>query len=54
MKIGLKLVNMKNRKSFIKYFDTEHQRECYIRRAKHFKNIVVLERVDEYEIGKCN
>ena len=54
MKIGLKLVNMKNRKAFIKYFDTEYKRECYIRRAKHFKNIVVLERVNDYEIKKCN
>lgn len=46
MKIGLKLVNMKTRKAFIKYFDTEYQRECYIRKSKYFKNIIILERVD--------
>lgn len=46
MKIGLKLVNTKTRKAFIKYFDTECERQAFIRKSKYFKNIIILERVD--------
>lgn len=49
MQIALKLYNLKSGKAFIKYFESEYKRECFIRKSKYFKDIVILERVDEYE-----
>lgn len=44
MEIGLELINIKTRKKFTKYFDTEYQRQCFIRKSKYFKNIIVIEK----------
>ena len=46
MIIGLKLRNLKNGKEFIKRFDTEYKRQCFLAKQKYFKNIVVLEIVN--------
>ena len=43
MKIGLKLLDIRTKKIFIKYFDTEYKRDLFIRKSRYFKNILILE-----------
>ena len=40
--IYITIVNLKTNKTFKKYFDTEFERDKYVRRSKYFKNIMVL------------
>lgn len=44
------LMNLKTNKSFKKYFDTEFERDKFIRKSKYFKNIMILNKGDIYEI----
>lgn len=37
--IKLKLIDLKTLKTFYKYFETEFERDKYLRRLKYFKNI---------------
>ena len=45
MKIYLIMLNLKTMKTFKKYFETEYERDLYIRKSRYFKNIKV------YDIG---
>ena len=49
MRLGLKLYDYRSKREFIKYFDTEYQVQCFLRRKRFNKNISILERVYEYE-----
>ena len=49
MKIYLVLINLKTMTTFKKYFETEFERDLYIRRARFFKNIKVYDVGEEYE-----
>lgn len=48
MKIGLKLLDIRTKKTFIKYFDTEYKRDLFIRKSRYFKNILILEKECNY------
>lgn len=39
--IRLKLLNIKSGKSFYKIFNTEYEKQCFIRKSKYFKNILI-------------
>lgn len=49
MKIYLVMLNLKTMKTFKKYFETEFERELYIRKSRFFKNIKVFDIGEEYE-----
>lgn len=51
MKILLKLYNKKNKKVFYKEFATEFERQKFISKSKYFKNIIILEKLDNYKGG---
>lgn len=46
-KIFVEIIDLKTMKTFKKYFETEFERDKYIRKSKHFKNIKVLRNKDE-------
>lgn len=46
-KVFVEILDLRTMKTFKKYFDTEFERDKYIRKSKHFKNLKVLTRVDE-------
>ena len=48
-KIVLKIYDKKNDRVFFKEFQTEFERDKYIRRSKYFKNLIVMKNnIDEY------
>lgn len=48
-KIVLKIYSKKNDKIFFKEFQTEFERDKYLRRSKYFKNLIVMKNsIDEY------
>ena len=48
-KIVLKIYDKKNDRVFFKEFQTECERDKYIRRSKYFKNLIVMKNnIDEY------
>lgn len=47
MKISIQILDLRTNKVFTKEFKTEFERDKYIRRSKHFKDLKVLTRVDE-------
>lgn len=49
MKIWVVLLNMKTGKEFKKYFDTEFERDKFVRRSRYFTNIRVLSWGESYE-----
>ena len=49
MKIYLIMLNLKTMKTFKKYFETEYERDKYIRRTRFFKNIKVYDVGEEYD-----
>ena len=40
--IKIKLLNKSNGKTFIKYFDTEFERDKFIRKLKYSKKIILI------------
>jgi hypothetical protein len=52
MKPYLDLCNVKLRKKFRKYFDTEYERNKFADRLKFSKKLVVLDRGEEYVYNK--
>lgn len=49
MKIYLIMLNLKTMKTYKKYFETEFERDKYIRRTRFFKNIKVYDIGEEYD-----
>ena len=48
-KIVLKIYDKKNDRVFFKEFQTEFERDKYLRRSKYFKNLIVMKsNIDEY------
>lgn len=48
-KIVLKIYDKKNDRIFFKEFQTEFERDKYLRRSKYFKNLIVIKNsIDEY------
>ena len=48
-KIVLKIYDKKNDRVFFKEFQTEFERDKYIRKSKYFKNLIVMKNnIDEY------
>ena len=48
-KIVLKINDKKNDRVFFKEFQTEFERDKYLRRSKYFKNLIVMKNnIDEY------
>ena len=43
MQIKIKLRNVKTGKEFYKYFETEFEKDKYIRRIKYFKNLILVD-----------
>lgn len=41
-KVRLRVYDKKNGKEFIKEFETEFERDKYIRRSKYFKNLIII------------
>lgn len=50
--IKLKIYNKKTGKIFFKEFDTEFERDKYVRKSKYFKNLIILEDHQEKELMK--
>lgn len=50
-KCWLKLLDSKKNKTFIKYFDTEFERDNYIRKSRHFTHIKILDYDVLYKIA---
>jgi hypothetical protein len=46
-KVFVEILDLRTIKTFKKYFDTEFERDKYIRKSKYFKNLKVLTRIDE-------
>jgi hypothetical protein len=49
MKLYLILISLKTSKTFKKYFDTEFERDKFIRRSRFFTNLKVYDIGEEYE-----
>lgn len=50
MKIYLELLNVETMKTFIKYFDTEFERDKFERKLRYSKKIKVIGRDETYGI----
>lgn len=48
MRPYLLLINVKYKKKFKRYFDTEYERNCFADRLKHSKKLIVLDSNVEY------
>lgn len=46
-KVFVEVLNLKTGEKFKKYFDTEFERDKYIRKARYFKKLRVLTQIDE-------
>ena len=44
----LELYSKKTNKSFRKYFDTEFERDKFVRKLRYSHNLIVLEKGDDY------
>lgn len=49
MEIKVKVKDLKTKKEFYKYFETEFQKDNYIRKSVYFKNIIIIDKCKEYE-----
>jgi hypothetical protein len=49
MKIYLELIDLKTMKTFKKYFDTEFERDKFIRKLRYSNKISVIGKGEEYE-----
>ena len=45
--IFVEVLDLKTMKTFKKYFETEFERDKYIRKSRYFKNVKVLRKKDE-------
>ena len=48
MRPYLDLCNVKTRKKFRKYFDTEYERDKFENKLKYSVNLIVLDKGDDY------
>ena len=51
-KIYLVLYNKETKKQFKKYFDSEYQRDKFLRKLKYSKKIILIEDPFDYELYK--
>ena len=45
--IFVEILDLKTMKTFKKYFETEYERDKFIRKSRYFKNLIVLTKIDE-------
>lgn len=49
MEIKVKVKDLRTGKKFYKYFETEFEKDKYIRKSVHFKNIIIIDKCKEID-----